>query len=269
MKRFSVFFAVILLLVLSFPALAQEPMVGEIRIWPSSTLPDGWILCNGAQLNSTDYPELYAVLGTTYGSVPGFPEWFLVPNLRERVPVGRHSGVAEFDTLGETGGAISHTLTIGQIPAHSHNFQYRNVSGTLGAPYYPGIVNGYNATSSFSVDANAPAGGGQPHPNLQPYQVFNYILYTGVLSATPTPTATSTPTETPTPTATPTGSVTPSATSTSTLYLPYVITTTLQSGTVLGVPEQVSFGQIITSGVILSLIAVVALDFLFRFVYRR
>lgn len=247
-----------------FVAQADDPMVGEIRLWAGDVndTPDGWLPCQGQGLNSTTYSELYDVLGTMYGSAAGN---VYLPNLIGRVPVGQNrlDPYGPFYGYGQTGGEISHTLTIAEMPSHRHETD-RGV--TLGASWSNGAAYFALAPNLGAVAGalgTTYAGGGGAHNNLQPYLVLNYIIFTGVyLNPTPTPT----------PTATPTATITPTATTTaSTMYLPYTsfYTTTLQSGNTLTVPVYVNLGQYITGGVILSLLTVYAFYFLFRMVYRR
>ena len=142
--------------------------VGTVVGFAGSTIPQGWVLCNGGQYNSTDYPELYGVIGDIYGTP--LSGWFNVPDLRSRVIVGRKSSQTEFDTLGETGGEISHTLTTSEMPAHNH-------SGLFSRAIYPstGAANAMTTVSATPVNT-ANSGGGDPHNNLQPYITLNYII---------------------------------------------------------------------------------------------
>lgn len=131
--------------------------------------PEGYLLCDGEDYFAADYPELFAVIGRTYGgSIPGGT--FNVPDLRKRVPVGQDINDFRFNQIGETGGAVTHTLTINEIPSHNHSFPVSLLgAGTGGGTPGGGTNNpGYNATQN--------SGGGQAHNNLQPYIVSNYII---------------------------------------------------------------------------------------------
>jgi microcystin-dependent protein len=92
---------------------------GSIQAWPSNTVPEGWLLCDGAAVSRTTYAALFTAIGTTFG-VGDNSTTFNLPNIKGRTIVGRDSAQTEFDTLGETGGAKTHTLTASEIPSHTH-----------------------------------------------------------------------------------------------------------------------------------------------------
>ena len=94
------------------------PPVGTIMPFVGSTAPTGWLLCDGAQYPSTTYPKLSALCGTKFGSASAGN--FKVPDLRGRVMAGLDSSQSEFDTIGKTGGVKSVTLTVSNMPAHTH-----------------------------------------------------------------------------------------------------------------------------------------------------
>ena len=150
------------------PGLLADP--GDVKMTARSTAPPGWLLCQGQSLPRASYAELFAAIGTAYGSVDGAS--FSLPDLRGRVPVGLDAAQAEFDTLGEAGGAKTHALTIPQMPAHTHNVlnigggAFPEGSGVTG--YYP----------SGATAATSSTGGGEAHPNLQPYRVLQFIIKT-------------------------------------------------------------------------------------------
>ncbi len=93
---------------------------GSIQPWPSDTIPDGWLLCNGQAVSRATYSDLFNAIGTSFGVGNGTTT-FNVPNILGRTIVGKDSTQTEFDTLGETGGAKTHSLTDAQIPYHTHS----------------------------------------------------------------------------------------------------------------------------------------------------
>ena len=94
---------------------------GMITMTAANAAPSGWLLCNGSAISRTTYADLFTAIGTTYGVGDGSTT-FNIPDMRSRVAVGAHSGHVEFDTLGETGGVKSVTLTGAQsgVAAHNH-----------------------------------------------------------------------------------------------------------------------------------------------------
>lgn len=148
--------------------------IGGIIAFGGTIAPTGWLLCDGSAISRTTFSALFAVLGTAFGAGDGSTT-FNLPNLKGRVPVGLDGSQVEFDQMGETGGAKTHTLVIGEIPSHSHiekfssgaNNGVTGIGQTLNQSAVPGI------NSSYTTDV---AGGGGAHNNLQPYQVVNYII---------------------------------------------------------------------------------------------
>lgn len=146
--------------------------VGAIMPFGSDTIPDNWLLCNGQAVSRTTYQELFNTIGITYGTGDGFTT-FNLPNLKGKVPVGKDEDDADFDTLGNTGGEKEHTLTINEMPSHSHQSSnyFEGSGGTSGVWAVRSLANltGYN-------DVSSQTGGNQPHNILQPYIVQNYII---------------------------------------------------------------------------------------------
>jgi microcystin-dependent protein len=166
-----------------------DPFVAEIRIFPFNFAPKGWAWCDGQLLPLSQNTALFSLLGTTYGG--NGKSNFALPNLQGRAPMhpGQGPGLSLHD-LGETGGSETVTLLESEIPAHPHQM---SVSSQLGLENQVNIggtgqlfamgdgVNMYgpaNSLVSMSDKALAPAGGDQPHNNLQPYLTlyFNIAL---------------------------------------------------------------------------------------------
>jgi microcystin-dependent protein len=115
---------------------------GMVSQYLGSTAPDGWLFCEGQQILIQDYQNLYTIMtssGTVFpygantnGSGGSGSTHFVLPNLKGRVPVGRDSSQTEFDTLGETGGAKTHTLNEAQMPSHLHSVDPPSANFTSG-----------------------------------------------------------------------------------------------------------------------------------------
>ena len=159
---------------------------GSISMYAGSTAPTGYLLCDGSAVSRTTYADLFTAIGTTYGTGDGSTT-FNVPNVKGKVPVGRDGADTSFDTLGETGGEKTHTLTTTEMPSHTHiqnphNHGIRYKAG--GGSGYATVEDGgtpYTQHDSFIYDTTATnqnTGGGEAHNNLQPYIVFNYIIKT-------------------------------------------------------------------------------------------
>ena len=144
--------------------------VGSISLFAGTTAPTGWLICDGSAVSRTTYANLFSVIGTTYGTGDGSTT-FNIPNLKGKVPVGLDSSDTSFDTIGETGGEKEHTLTIDEMPSHSHGLLGNaNAGGKAETVPY-----GSQATGTIMY-AIQNSGGGQAHNNLQPYIVMNYII---------------------------------------------------------------------------------------------
>jgi len=141
---------------------------GCILPFAGSSAPTGFLLCDGATVSQTTYAALYAITGHTYGADPGGGN-FKLPNLKGKVPVGYSAAEGEFDTLGETGGEKTHTLTEAELAAHVHNFLCN--ASTTGTSE----VSKKGTSTSTTLDTST-AGSNTAHNNLQPYLTINYII---------------------------------------------------------------------------------------------
>lgn len=137
--------------------------VGSLKHFATATLPAGWLACDGAAVSRTTYSRLFAAIGTTFGAGNGSTT-FNLPNLKGRVIAGFDAGQSEFNSVGKTGGAKTHTLTTGEMPAHTHNVDTwdRVASGATG-------VDRYTVPTPLKTWTTTFAGGGGAHNNLQPF----------------------------------------------------------------------------------------------------
>jgi microcystin-dependent protein len=150
--------------------------VGAVLAYGSNKAPNGWLSCLGQEVNRSDYPNLFAVIGTTYG--PGNESTtFNLPNLAGRVIVGQGSGAGlTARNMGSTGGAETHTLTTDEMPSHSHDVS--NTVQKSGSNTPSGLDNEGNEIDTVSTvsTASTSLGGGEAHNNMQPFTVMNYII---------------------------------------------------------------------------------------------
>lgn len=148
---------------------------GAITLWSTNTAPTWYLLCDWSAVSRTTYGGLFALISTTYGVGDGSTT-FNLPNLKWRVPVGRDSGQTEFDVMGETGGAKTHTLLTAEMPAHTHTLPVAN--GSSGGGGNTGAQGDYFWALTWGNFTTSATGGGGAHNNLQPYLVLNYIIKT-------------------------------------------------------------------------------------------
>lgn len=160
-----------------------DPFVAEIRIFPFNFAPTGWAWCDGQLLPLSQNTALFSLLGTTYGG--NGKSNFALPDLQGRAPMhpGQGPGLSLHD-LGETGGSETVSLLESEIPAHAHQLRasLNPADGPNPAGAYvaaPGNDNIYVASGSLvsmAPESLAPAGGDQPHNNLQPYLTFYFCI---------------------------------------------------------------------------------------------
>lgn len=161
-----------------------QPFVGEIRMFAGNFPPVGWMFCDGAQMPIAENEVLFQLIGTTYGG--DGEETFNLPNLQSRIPI--HMGTNDGTTyqIGETGGVESVTLTLQQIPVHTHAMLVSTDAATSNNAGGAVLGTG-NTVSIFKPLAVPPVtpmaaqsisavGGSQPHENMQPFLCINFII---------------------------------------------------------------------------------------------
>jgi len=154
----------------------SEPFLSEIKLVSFNFPPKGWALCNGQFLPINQNQALFALLGTTYGG--NGQTTFALPNLRGRLPI--HFGAGH--DLGEAAGSTSVTITQQTMPTHLHAQQGSSANATQSNPTGNVLAasnNLYTAPANFTTltpDTVTSVGGSQPHNNMMPYLVLNFII---------------------------------------------------------------------------------------------
>ncbi|UAJ79180.1 phage tail protein [Leifsonia sp. ZF2019] len=158
----------------------SQPYVGEIRMFAGNFEPNGWLFCRGQQVQISDYDTLYALIGTTYGG--DGVNTFCLPDLGARFPVHQGTLNGRSFTIGETAGVDAATVSIPQMPNHTHT------PVAASAPTSPSASGAYLAgwadapytsaapTVALAPQQLGPAGGSQPHENRQPYVAVSFII---------------------------------------------------------------------------------------------
>ena len=154
----------------------STPFLGSIMMVSFSFPPKGWALCNGQLLPINQNQALFSLLGTTYGGDGRVN--FALPDLQARIPIHAGNGF----TLGQRGGETAHTLTLTELPQHSHaliassnsadqNSAANNYVASSGSSRFATTVNGTLLSTALSN-----AGGSQPHENESPFLVINFVI---------------------------------------------------------------------------------------------
>lgn len=160
-----------------------DPFVAEIRIFPFNFAPKGWAWCDGQLLPISQSTALFSLLGTTYGG--DGKSNFALPDLQGRAPMqpGQGPGLSLHD-LGETGGTTNVSLLESEIPAHRHAQMTAN---DIGGDRIPGptealarstggLLYGVGDPVSMYDGSLTPAGGDQPHNNMQPFLTMYFSI---------------------------------------------------------------------------------------------
>lgn len=159
-----------------------QPYIGEIRMFAGTFAPLGWLFCNGQQLPISENETLYQLIGTMYGG--DGQSTFNLPDLQSRVPLHFGNGPDNINyPQTQMAGTEEVTLTVQQIPNHTHPWLSSNANGNSKQPVggVPAITQGDLYTTSISPIAMfpqsiTPVGGSQPHENNQPFLCINYII---------------------------------------------------------------------------------------------
>lgn len=158
----------------------MSTFVGEIKMFAGNFAPAGWMFCEGQLLPISENDTLFNLIGTTYGG--DGQSTFALPDLRGRIPLHQGNGFI----LAETGGAEEITLTVNQIPVHTHPLMgtssvasSSDPAGNVGARVTAAAVFPYGADNPpqiLSPQAVQGIGGSQPHTNFQPYLCVDFII---------------------------------------------------------------------------------------------
>jgi microcystin-dependent protein len=158
-----------------------EPFLSEIRIMSFGFPPKGWALCDGQLLPINQNQALFSLLGTTYGGDGRVN--FGLPDLQGRVPI--HTGGQGGHVLGERGGEQGHTLSISELPQHTHTLNATSIAATTNLPDTTLLTAQSTAAQLYAAAANLQAmapnaisnvGGSQAHLNMQPFLVLNFSI---------------------------------------------------------------------------------------------
>lgn len=159
----------------------SQPFIGQVMLVGFNFPPVGWATCNGAVQSIAENSTLFNLIGTTYGG--NGQTTYNLPDLQGRIPIHQGSNGVSNYVIGQTGGVENVTITLNQFPNHTHSLLGSSSNASSDLP-------GNNALgSSVSAYTNAPpslamnnatigfsGGGNQPHSNLQPFLVLNWII---------------------------------------------------------------------------------------------
>jgi len=157
-----------------------DPFLSEIRMLGFPFAPRGWAQCNGQIMAIAQNQALFSLLGTTYGG--NGVQTFALPNLQGNVPIhfGAQPGGVSY-SLGQIGGEANHSLSVAEVPSHSHGLQGSTTAGDQAVPNNNYLAGGGNLYTNKKgnvtlLAATVGSVGGSPHTNMQPYLPVNFCI---------------------------------------------------------------------------------------------
>lgn len=155
----------------------SDYFLGEIRLFPYNRIPSGWVPCQGQSLQIRQNAALFSLIGTFYGG--DGVNTFNLPDLRGQVPMC----IGPNNPLGAAGGEASHTLTVNEMPQHTHQVTASTAAPSKASPVnntWATVTNAYapSANVQMGPQALSIAGASQAHDNMQPYLALNLCIST-------------------------------------------------------------------------------------------
>jgi microcystin-dependent protein len=185
MKKMKITFSILLMLASQIANAQDVPFIGEIKLFAGNYKTNGWLKCEGQILNIAQNVALFSIIGTTYGG--NGTTNFALPDLRGRAPIGAGAQGPGLDqvALGQKSGVESNSLTVANLPAHTHSINVSTANGTSGDPSgnffaFSGAVdkeyNSAHSNQTLNAASVSNTGAGTPLGNMQPSLVLTYWI---------------------------------------------------------------------------------------------
>ncbi len=149
--------------------------IGTVLPYTNETAPENWLICDGSEVSRTEYNHLFTVIGITFGEGDGSTT-FNLPNIKGRTIVGLDAEDTDFNTIGKTLGEKTHTLTVAEMPEHTHKFRASTTLGNDEGTITYGEKTSGNVISGNYGNAIQKEGSSQSHNNIQPSFIGVYII---------------------------------------------------------------------------------------------